>query len=109
MRLPEEHPQFFLYSVRHQFGGFEVEWRVQINQVDGLGIHASHDVEAIASPDCLIFPVRVGQLAIPLFSAWLRSLFFNHKCKFAALVPYLFATNVLVAPIFQQGFYFQPE
>ena len=24
-------------------------------------------MEAIASPDCLIFPVRVGHLAIPLF------------------------------------------
>ena len=37
-----------------------------INQVDGLVIHVSHDVEAIASPDCFLFPVRVGRLAILL-------------------------------------------
>ena len=43
-----------------------------------------------------------------IFSVWLRSRFFSQRCRFVGLVPYPFATNVLVAP-FQQGFYFQPE
>ena len=30
---------------------FSVEGRIEVDEVDGLGVHAAHDLEAVAGPD----------------------------------------------------------
>ena len=40
--------------------GFGVEWRIQANQIDTGGIHASHYVEVVTRPDRLVCPIRAA-------------------------------------------------
>ena len=38
--------------------GLEIERRVEVDRVHRPAVHAPHDVEAVARPDCPVAPVR---------------------------------------------------
>ena len=58
-----------------------IERRVEINQIDAVGIHAAHDLQVVARVDCAVGEVRpppsLKISPLPYFlSPWLQ----NHPC-----------------------------